>query len=312
MGATRYGEFMERLPISNSVLTKRLRALTENGLLERTAYRTRPVRAEYLITQRGRALWPVLLSIWEWERRWVPDQVDRPSGHAPHGMRQRFRADAELSVMRRGGHRERGDGALGSQWLVAALGARGGYPSPVDGRQQPRSGRTISRDDERLRKPLGGGTVGVRLPGNQPLHRLSDTARGAAVAAGRQAADVLRQRCAVRVAPSRPGARPLPAHREGPGVLPGHRHRAAVWPALVSRTRRPGGAAHPYRLRQAVRRAIDLRPVRSAAERHAGQSSASGCRAATTPRPTSSTASRRPPRRHRRTGRRQPRPAASR
>src|ERR1700684_4285676 len=54
LGATRYGEFMERLPISNSVLTKRLRTLTDNGLLVRTTYRTRPVRAEYLITQRGR------------------------------------------------------------------------------------------------------------------------------------------------------------------------------------------------------------------------------------------------------------------
>ena len=80
LGATRYGDFMERLPISNSVLTKRLRALTQNGLLDRTVYRTRPVRAEYLITQRGRALWPVLLSIWEWERRWVPDHVDRLPG----------------------------------------------------------------------------------------------------------------------------------------------------------------------------------------------------------------------------------------
>ena len=46
-------------------------------LLVRTTYRTRPVRAEYLITPRGRAFWPVLLSIWEWERRWVPDHVDR-------------------------------------------------------------------------------------------------------------------------------------------------------------------------------------------------------------------------------------------
>jgi DNA-binding HxlR family transcriptional regulator len=82
LGATRYGEFMERLPISNSVLTNRLRALTHNGLLVRTTYRTRPVRAEYLITQRGRAFWPVLLSIWEWERRWVPDHVHRlPAMH---------------------------------------------------------------------------------------------------------------------------------------------------------------------------------------------------------------------------------------
>jgi DNA-binding HxlR family transcriptional regulator len=82
LGATRYGEFMDRLPISNSVLTNRLRALTHNGLLVRKVYRTRPERAEYLISQRGRAFWPVLLSIWEWERRWVPEHVHRlPAMH---------------------------------------------------------------------------------------------------------------------------------------------------------------------------------------------------------------------------------------
>src|SRR5277367_977236 len=77
LGATRYGEFMARLPISNSVLANRLRTLTDNELLVRKVYQARPVRAEYPITARGRAFWPVLLSIWEWERRWVPDHVDR-------------------------------------------------------------------------------------------------------------------------------------------------------------------------------------------------------------------------------------------
>src|SRR5271155_5901642 len=77
LGATRYGEFMARLPISNSVLANRLRTLTDNELLVRTVYQTRPVRAEYPITARGRAFWPVLLSIWEWERRWVADHVGR-------------------------------------------------------------------------------------------------------------------------------------------------------------------------------------------------------------------------------------------
>jgi DNA-binding HxlR family transcriptional regulator len=75
LGATRYGEFKQRLPISNTVLSNRLRALTDEELLIRTQYRTRPVREEYLISRRGRALWPVLLSIWEWERRWVPRHV---------------------------------------------------------------------------------------------------------------------------------------------------------------------------------------------------------------------------------------------
>lgn len=73
LGATRYGQFTTRLPISNSVLTRRLAALTEDGLLQRHRYQERPPRDEYLTTARGRTLWPVLVSIWEWERHWVPE-----------------------------------------------------------------------------------------------------------------------------------------------------------------------------------------------------------------------------------------------
>lgn len=73
LGATRYGQFTTRLPISNSVLTRRLASLTKDGLLQRNRYQERPPRDEYLITSRGRALWPVLVSIWEWERHWVPE-----------------------------------------------------------------------------------------------------------------------------------------------------------------------------------------------------------------------------------------------
>jgi DNA-binding HxlR family transcriptional regulator len=80
LGATRYGDFMTRLPISNSVLTRRLRALSSEGLLERRAYQMNPPRSEYVVTPRSRSLWPVLLSIWEWERRWVPDHAERLPG----------------------------------------------------------------------------------------------------------------------------------------------------------------------------------------------------------------------------------------
>ncbi|GAT12793.1 HxlR family transcriptional regulator [Mycolicibacterium novocastrense] len=76
LGATRFGDFKSRLPISNSVLTARLRTLTDAGLLERRQYQDRPPRFEYLGTRRGRSLWPVLLSIWEWERRWVPGHAE--------------------------------------------------------------------------------------------------------------------------------------------------------------------------------------------------------------------------------------------
>src|SRR3977135_3552118 len=87
LGAMRYGEFNARLPISHSVLTRRLQSLTREGLLDRRAYQTNPPRSDYVVTQRSRSLWPVLLSIWEWERHWVPDHAERLPGmrHAACG-----------------------------------------------------------------------------------------------------------------------------------------------------------------------------------------------------------------------------------
>jgi DNA-binding HxlR family transcriptional regulator len=76
LGVTRYGDFTARLPISHAVLTRRLAAMTDDGLLTRSIYSDRPPRYEYVLTPQGRSLWPVLTSIWEWERRWVPDHAE--------------------------------------------------------------------------------------------------------------------------------------------------------------------------------------------------------------------------------------------
>ncbi|MDX1887893.1 winged helix-turn-helix transcriptional regulator [Mycolicibacterium sp. 120270] len=76
LGATRYGDFRTRLPISDAVLSSRLQSLVRDGLLVKQSYQTKPPRSEYLTTARSRSLWPVLVSIWDWERRWVPDHVD--------------------------------------------------------------------------------------------------------------------------------------------------------------------------------------------------------------------------------------------
>jgi len=70
LGATRYSHFTARLPISHAVLTNRLRSLVDQGLLIHTD-------GGYLPTVRSRSLWPLLLLIWEWERRWVPEHADR-------------------------------------------------------------------------------------------------------------------------------------------------------------------------------------------------------------------------------------------
>ncbi len=73
LGATRYSQFMARLPISNSVLTNRLDTLVRDGLLVRQVHTSTRARTEYLITPRSASLWPALLSIWEWERNWVAE-----------------------------------------------------------------------------------------------------------------------------------------------------------------------------------------------------------------------------------------------
>ncbi len=71
-GAARYGDWLERLPISNAVLATRLSGLVELGVLERKQYRSRPPRSEYVLTKCGRELLPTLLAIWGWELEWVP------------------------------------------------------------------------------------------------------------------------------------------------------------------------------------------------------------------------------------------------
>jgi DNA-binding HxlR family transcriptional regulator len=75
-GARRFGDWRVPLGISDAVLAGRLRALVDGGVLERVRYSERPPRDEYLLTESGAQLWPVLVAIWSWERRFVPGQRD--------------------------------------------------------------------------------------------------------------------------------------------------------------------------------------------------------------------------------------------
>jgi DNA-binding HxlR family transcriptional regulator len=68
-GLTRFDEFQKSLDIAPSMLTRRLNALVEAGLLERRRYSERPPRDEYLLTARGRDFRPVLLSLLAWGNR---------------------------------------------------------------------------------------------------------------------------------------------------------------------------------------------------------------------------------------------------
>jgi DNA-binding HxlR family transcriptional regulator len=68
-GITRFDQFRASLGIAPNILTRRLKALTEAGLLEKRRYSERPPRDEYVLTEAGRDFLPVLLVIGAWGRR---------------------------------------------------------------------------------------------------------------------------------------------------------------------------------------------------------------------------------------------------
>lgn len=68
-GMTRFDEFQTSLGIAPGMLTKRLAALVEAGLLERHRYNERPPRHEYRLTERGRDFRPVLVAMLAWGNR---------------------------------------------------------------------------------------------------------------------------------------------------------------------------------------------------------------------------------------------------
>lgn len=72
LGVRRFEQMQERLGITRHVLADRLRKLEANGVLRRERYQERPPRHEYRLTERGKALYPVLVSVIEWANAHVP------------------------------------------------------------------------------------------------------------------------------------------------------------------------------------------------------------------------------------------------
>src|SRR5260370_9166897 len=68
-GLTRFDQFQKSLGIAPNMLTRRLNALVEAGLLQRRRYRERPPRDEYVLTARGRDFRPVVVALVAWGKK---------------------------------------------------------------------------------------------------------------------------------------------------------------------------------------------------------------------------------------------------
>ncbi len=87
-GVRRFDDFQENLGIARNVLTARLKKLVEAGVFRKTAYRQRPLRHEYRLTDKGAALFTVIVGLKQWGDRYGAaarggrpmDLVDRGDG----------------------------------------------------------------------------------------------------------------------------------------------------------------------------------------------------------------------------------------
>jgi DNA-binding HxlR family transcriptional regulator/peroxiredoxin len=70
-GHVRFDALAAEIGLSRKVLTERLGRLVGSGVLRRSLYQRRPVRYEYLLTDAGDALLPLLAAMQDWGDRWV-------------------------------------------------------------------------------------------------------------------------------------------------------------------------------------------------------------------------------------------------
>ncbi|WPO97827.1 helix-turn-helix domain-containing protein [Pseudomonas sp. HR96] len=68
-GLRRFDDFRHSLGIASNTLTRRLNDLVANGLLERQPYQDNPPRHEYQLTEAGRDLRQVILTLMAWGAR---------------------------------------------------------------------------------------------------------------------------------------------------------------------------------------------------------------------------------------------------
>ena len=69
-GARKFQDFERSLTgISPNTLSARLKRLEDAGIVERRFYEQHPPRAEYLLTEKGKELRPVLRTLFDWGQR---------------------------------------------------------------------------------------------------------------------------------------------------------------------------------------------------------------------------------------------------
>ena len=74
-GLRRFGEFQNKLGMAKNILSARLRALVDHGILTTAPASDGSAYQEYVLTEKGRGTFPILVAL----RQWSEEFDDRPS-----------------------------------------------------------------------------------------------------------------------------------------------------------------------------------------------------------------------------------------
>jgi DNA-binding HxlR family transcriptional regulator len=71
-GPKRYKDISQIISgMSDRMITERFKELEEAGIVKRNVYPEKPVRIEYELTEKGKALSPVMDEVQNWANNWV-------------------------------------------------------------------------------------------------------------------------------------------------------------------------------------------------------------------------------------------------
>ena len=104
LGKRRYQEFLDSPEeMASNILADRLNKLLNDGLIIRHAYQRNPTRFEYLLTEKGKGLEPILEAILVWGKKKFPGtkrfpRIKRPTGLEVQASARRTRKRSTKSI----------------------------------------------------------------------------------------------------------------------------------------------------------------------------------------------------------------------
>ena len=79
-GTTRFDDFQKKLDISRNLLTARLKKLVARGIFKRRPIAEEARRHEYVLTEMGEDLLPMIIALRQWGDRWLFRPLPAPYG----------------------------------------------------------------------------------------------------------------------------------------------------------------------------------------------------------------------------------------